>query len=203
MAIKYCWISGIALLPFLLTLGCGKLGKVDQGRAIEFDKAKGTVTLIRDLKADPQKLNDSILTPVTYTIPADPAEMGAEPKVGYRMNLDTKKNQIVIFNPASQNLKTIHYTLIDQKDNIAKDNPLVFDKAEEKPKKFPVIDREKKTIAIYSGIQKILITFTVPEEYFTLPDKTWDAGDEVRIYCKEEGKARRLMNVSQTDIFKK
>jgi len=202
MAIKYCWILGLALLLFLLTLGCGELGKVDQGRVVEFDKAKGTVTLIRE-KADSQKSDYSILPPCTYTIPADPEEMGAEPKVGYRMKLDTKKNQIVIFNPASQNLKTIYYTLIDQKDNIAKDNPLVFDKAEEKPKKFPVIDREKKTIAIYSGTQKILITFTVPEEYFALPDKAWDAGDEVRIYYKEEGKARRLMNVSKIDIFKK
>ena len=202
MAMKYCWILGLALLLFLLTLGCGELGKVDQGRVVEFDKAKGTVTLIRE-KADPPKSDYSILPPCSYTIPADPEEMGAEPKVGYRMKLDTKKNQIVIFNPASQNLKTIHYTLIDQKDNIAKDNPLVFDKAEEKPKKFPVIDREKKTIAIYSGAQKILITFTVPEEYFALPDKAWDAGDEVRIYYKEEGKARRLMNVSKIDIFKK
>ena len=46
-------------------------------------------------------------------------------------------------------------------------------------------------------------TFSVPDEYFALPANTWDAGDEVRIYFKETGKALRLMNISKTDIFKK
>ena len=41
------------------------------------------------------------------------------------------------------------------------------------------------------------------DEYIGLPEATWDAGDEVRIYYKEEGKSLRFMNVSQTDIFKK
>jgi hypothetical protein len=49
----------------------------------------------------------------------------------------------------------------------------------------------------------MLTTFTVPDRYFALPEKTWDAGDEVRVYYKEEGKALRFMNVSRTDIFKK
>ncbi len=34
----------------MITLGCGELGKVDQGRVIQFDKTKRTVTLIRDKK---------------------------------------------------------------------------------------------------------------------------------------------------------
>src|SRR4030042_4949722 len=131
MAKKYCWRLGLALWPFLLTLGCWEMGKVDQGRAIEFDKAKRTVTLIRDLNADPQKPDYSLLPPVTYAIPADPEEMGADPKVGYRMKLDTQKNQIVIFDPDSQNFKTIQYTLLDRKEDISKDNPLVFAKTNE------------------------------------------------------------------------
>jgi hypothetical protein len=48
-----------------------------------------------------------------------------------------------------------------------------------------------------------LTTFSVPDEYFALPVGAWDAGDEVRIYYKEAGKARRLMNITKTDIFKK
>lgn len=83
------------------------------------------------------------------------------------------------------------------------DNPQVYDKAADKPKSFPVVDREKKAITVYSKRQKILTTFSVPDEYFALPDNTWDSGDEVRIYYKEEGKARRFMNLSKTDIFKK
>jgi hypothetical protein len=93
--------------------------------------------------------------------------------------------------------------MIDNKEGIEKDNPLVFDKAANAAKKFPVVDREKKTITIYSGRQKTLTVISVPDEYFALPDKTWDAGDEVRVYYKEEGKALRFMNISKTDIFKK
>lgn len=198
---KYCWMIGLVLVPILITLGCGDLGKVEQGRVIQFDKTKWTVTLVRDKQADPQNPDYCQLPPVTFALPADPQEMGPEPKAGLRIKLDTKNNQIVIFDPASQNFKTIQYTLIDQKEKIAKDNPLVLD--EGKPKKFPIIDREKKAITVYSKRQQILTTFTIPEEYFGLPENTWDAGDEVRIYYKEEGKARRFMNITKTDIFKK
>ena len=192
---------GLVLVPILIGLGCGDLGKVEQGRVIQFDKTKWTVTLVRDKQADPQNPDYCQLPPVTFALPADPQEMGPEPKAGLRIKLDTKNNQIVIFDPASQNFKTIQYTLIDQKEKIAKDNPLVLD--EGKSKKFPIIDREKKAITVYSKRQQILTTFTIPEEYFGLPENTWDAGDEVRIYYKEEGKARRFMNITKTDIFKK
>ncbi len=94
-------------------------------------------------------------------------------------------------------MKKITYTLIDQKENVAKDSPLVAGK------KFPLVDKEKKAITVYSGRQKLLVTFSVPEEYLALPDNTWEAGDEVRIYYKEPGKAARFMNITKTDIFKK
>jgi hypothetical protein len=203
MAKRYSWITILAILPLILVLGCGEMGKVDQGRVIEYDKEKGTVTLIRDMKADPKNPDYSHLPPYTYELPKEPAEMGPEPKAGKRMKMDTKKSQITIFDTATQNFKTIDYTLIDQKENIEKDNPLVYDVAADKAKKFPVVDREKKTITVYSKRLKSLTTFSLPDEYFALPDNTWDAGDEVRIYYKEEGKARRFMNVSKTDIYKK
>jgi hypothetical protein len=123
--------------------------------------------------------------------------MGAEPKAGKRMKLDTKAKEIVIYDTAGKGFKKIAYTLIDQKDGVAKDSPLVVGK------KFPLVDKTKKTITLYSGRQKILSTFTVPEEYFALPDETWEAGDEVRVYYKEPGKALRFMNITKTDIFKK
>lgn len=193
----------LVILPLALVLGCGELGKVDQGRVIAYDKEAGTVTLIRDLKADPGKPDYSSLPPHTYVLPKSPAEMGAEPKAGHRMKLDTEKNQIVIFDTATQDFKTIPYKLIDQKEKLDPKDPLVYDKAADKAKKFPVIDRDKKTITVYSKRLKIMTTFNVPDEYFGLPDMTWDAGDEVRIYYKEEGKAQRFMNISKTDIFKK
>jgi len=198
---KHRWKFVLALLPLLLCLGCGERGKVDQGRVIEFDKAKGTVTLIRDSSPNPKKPDYTMLPPFTCQIPTNPKEMGADPKAGYRMKLDTERNEITIFDPASESFKTIHYVPVDHKENIAKDNDLVFDKAKKESRKFPVVDRAKKTISIYSARQKLLLTFTVPDEYLSLPEKAWDSGDEVRLYCKEKGKAARLMNISKTDIF--
>jgi hypothetical protein len=194
---KYCGLTLLVILPLILAYGCGEMGKVDQGRVIEFDKAKGTVPLIRDRKADSKSPDYSHLPPMVYEIPKDPDEMGPEPKAGQRMKLDTKAKQIIIFDQASQNFKKIDYTLIDQKEGVEEDNPLVKDK------KFPLVEKEKKAITLYSKRQKLLTTFSVPEEYFALPAGAWDAGDEVRIYYKETGKARRLMNISKTNIYKK
>lgn len=197
-------LLSLALLSLSLVAGCGELGKVDQGRVIEYDKEKGTFTIISDRNyADPKNPDYSILPPRTFEVPKDPSEMGAEPKPGYRMKLDPTKDEITIFDPATQDFKTIHYKRLDHKENVDPKDPLVYDKAAEKPKKFPIVDREKKTITIYSKRLKTLETFTVPDEYFALPDKTWDSGDEVRLYYKEEGKALRVMNITKTDIYKK
>ncbi len=201
---KRCWRTfGLALVPLLFSLGCGEQGKVDQGRVIEFDKAAGKVTMIRDSSPNPKKPEYSALPPFTCAVPADRDEMGADPKAGYRMKLDTEKSEIVLFDPSSGGFKTIHFTLVDRKENVAKDDDVVFDKALKQPRRFPVVDRAKGTVSIYSARQKLLVTFTVPEEYFSLPEKAWDSGDEVRVYCKEAGKAAKLMNISKADIFAK
>lgn len=191
------WKTLILILPMALVIGCGEYGKVDQGRVVAFDKDKRVMTLIQDMKADPQSPDYSHLPPAMYSMPSDPLEAGADPKVGLRMKLDGKNRQIVIFDPKTQSFQTINYTLIDQKENVDKADPLVKDK------KFPAVDREKKTITIYSSRQKMLTTFSLPDEYFALPDYTWDAGDEVRVYFREAGKAQRFMNISKTDIYKK
>jgi len=203
MAMKRSWLMTLMIvLPLALVVSCSEFGKVDQGRVIKFDKDKWTATIIRDVKHDTQNPDYSHLPPVTYALPKDPMEMGPEPKPGGRMKLDTAKKHIIIFDPTVQNFKTIEYMLVEQKDNVEKEDPLVYDKAEKKAKKFPAVNKDKKTISIYSGRQKILVTFSLPDEYFNLPDSTWDAGDEVRIYYKEEGKAQRCMNISKTDIFR-
>ena len=195
-----------ALAVFLLVAvlaGCQQMGSVDQGRVIEFNKEKGTVTMIRDASPNPDKPDYSHLPPVTYQVPTNPDEMGADPKPGKRMKLDANNREIVIYVPALNNFAKINYTLVDQKENVDPNDPLVFDDVNRKAKTFPVIDQNRKTITIYSRRQKTVTTFSVPDEYFAMPADTWDNGDEIRIYYKEEGKARRLMNVSKTDIFKK
>lgn len=203
MALKRSWLMTLLIvLPLALVVSCSESGKVDQGRVVKFDKDKWTATIIRDVKHDPQNPDYSHLPPLTYALPKDPMEMGPEPKPGGRMNLDTKNKKIRIFDPTTQNFKDIDYTLIDQKDNVGREDPLVFDKDEKKAKKFPAVDKEKKTISIYSGRQKILVTFSLPDQYFSYPDSTWDAGDEIRVYYHEEGKAQRCMNITKTDIFR-
>ncbi len=197
MAKRFIWLSVLALLPLALVLGCGELGKVDQGRVIAYDAAKGTVTLIQDKKAEPGKPDYNTLPPHTYFIPPDPAEMGPEPKAGLRMKLDMDKKIITIYDPETKAFKDITFEIVEQKTGVAKDNPLVAGK------KLPAVDKEKKTLTIYSGRQKLYAVVTLPEEYLGRPASTWDAGDEVRIYYKEPGKALRLMNISKTDIFKK
>lgn len=208
---RLIWLM-LVILPLALMFGCDKkFGKIDQGRVIAFDSEKKTVTIIKDAKEDPKAPDYTTLPPHTYKLPPLERAMGPAPKAGKRMKLDTKKNEIIIFDDVTQDFKTISYKLIDQKENIEKKNPLVYDEAADKAKKFPVVDREKKTITVYSGRQKILTTFTLPDEYFARPDSTWDNGDEVRIYSKfgdeaklgVEGKAWKFMNISKTDIYKK
>lgn len=180
-------------------------GKIDQGRVIAYDKEKRTVTLIRDKNEDPQKPDYSTLPPHTYLLPmvgeGDP-KMGPEPKAGQRMKLDAKKNELIMFNDATKNFKVVKYTLIDQKENVERKSPLLVG-PDGKPKKFPAIDKEKKIITIYSGRQKLLTTVSVPDADFNPDPAYWDAGDEVRIYYREEGKAIKFMNISKTDIYKK
>ncbi len=196
MAKRLNWLIILVIMPMVLAWGCGDMGKVEQGRVIAFDKGKGTVTFIRDVNGDAANPNYSG-PPLTFALPKEPSERGADPKVGLRLKLDTKAKQIVIFDAATQGSKEIAYTLIDQKENLAKDDPLVAGK------KFPQVDKAKKAIIIYSARQKILTAFSVPDEYLELPDNTWDAGDEVRVYYKQPGQALRFMNVTKTDIFKK
>jgi hypothetical protein len=196
MGKKLSVLALVAILPLALALGCGEMGKVEQGRVIAFDSNKETVTFIVDTKHDTAN-PDYSGAPLTFALPKDPKDRGEDPKAGMRMKLDTKTKEITIYDPATKGFKKISYTLIDQKEGVAKDDPLVAGK------KFPMVDRAKKAITIYSGRQKILSTFSVPDEYLSLPDNTWEAGDEVRVYFKEPGKALRFQNITKTDIFKK
>ena len=187
----------VAILPLALLLGCGEQGKVAQGRVIAADKGQKTITIIKDVKHELGKPVYDQLPPEVYAIPKDPAEMGPEPKAGKLMKVDPKQKLIVIFDDEGKNFKTIAYVPIDHKDGVGLRDPLVAGK------KFPVVDREKKIITVYDKQKRMLTTFSLPEEYFARPDHTFGFGDEVRIYAKQAGQATRLMNISETDIFKK
>ncbi len=198
---KYRLIIGLIIFPLLIVIACGEEEKSDQGRVIAFDKAKRTITLIRD-KDFLQYPNNRAMLPVTYDLPQDIIGIKPELKVGLRMKLDSANNQIIIYDPIDRNFKTIPYTLLDKKEGVLLDNSLVFDTNTNKPKKFPIIDRERKLITVYSRRQQILATFSLPQKFFDLPEYTWNAGDEVRIYYKKEGKALSLTNITKYGLVR-
>lgn len=198
-------LGSIAAAMIFSATACHALtwGEVEQGRVIAFDKDKKEVTMIVDTSLDAAKPAYDKLPPHVFKLPEDEGEIGPLPKAGQRMKLDTEKKVIVIYDTNSKKLETLPINITDLQQPIEKDHPLVFDKAEKKAKPMPVIDKEKKTVTIYSGRQKMLCTFAIPENYANYPLSTWDAGDEVRIYYKSPEQALRFMNVSKTDIFKK
>ena len=193
----------LAALPIAFLAGCVDYGKVDQGRTVAVDKEKKTVTFIRDKANDWQKPDYTYLPALTYAFPVNPEEMGEMPKAGLRMKLDADKGQVILYDPKKQNFETINVQIVDKQEGIDSKHPLVFDSAADKAKPFPAVDKDKKIVTIYSGRQKLLVSFIPPDEYMSLPATAWDSGDEVRVYYKEDGKALRLMNVTKTNIFKK
>lgn len=186
----------LAFAPVLFTFGCSNYGKVDQGRAIAFDKHSGLVTVIRDSAASTNKPKNDMLPPVIVKIPDDPEEMGPAPAVGKRLLFDTDKRIIVVFDAAAGSIKTITYQPLLEVANVGKDDARV------KGVHFPIIDKQNKAITIYSTRDRKLVKFTLADEHFALPDDTWQAGDDVRYYYKQPGKALRMMNVSRTDVMK-
>jgi hypothetical protein len=186
----------LACAPLLFALGCSDFGKVQQGRVVAFDKQKGLVTLIHDSSGTAEKPNYDVLPPATVKVPQDPDEMGPAPEAGKRLLFDTQNRKLVVYDAGAGAIKTFSYTPVLELANIASDDKRL------KGMKFPIIDREKKTITLYSSRDKKLVTFTVADEYFSLPEDTWKAGDDVRYYFKQPGQALRMMNVTKTNIMK-
>jgi len=193
----YFIITFVGAIVALLALHPKEFGKVDQGRVIAYDKEKGLVTIISDSRQDFRNPDYNTLPPHVYKVPDNPDHMGPAPSVGKRMKLDLEKNLIVIFDDATQSFINIPIEVVEKKTGIKRDNPLVKDK------KFPIIDKDKRTVTLYSARLQVYSTIKVPEEHINRPPETWNAGDEVRIYYREPGKAHKFMNISKTDIYKK
>ena len=199
------------LLPLLALMGlalagCGEYGQVEQGRTVGFDKEAATVTIIKDNGIDDRNPQYTVLPPHTFQLPADPAERGADPAVGLRVNLDAKNNIITMYNPKTQQFDKLPFTMVQKEENVnvRRQHPLVYDAATKKARTFPVVDAEKKTVTIYSGRQQLYTVIKLSDEDFAkYGEKDWAAGDDVRIYYKESGKALRFMNVSKTDITRR
>ncbi len=186
----------LALFVLCLGLAACEFGQVEQGRCVAYDAKAGKFTLVLDVNHDVK--NPSYTGGVIeYTMPADPAEIGPEPTPGGRVQLLPEKGQVIIFHDGKLETLNVEYT--DIQKNIKPHNPKVEGHT------FPIINKDEGTVTEYSKRLEEIVTFKVPAEYLELPPSTWEAGDECRIYYKENAKhqALRFMNVSKTNIFKK
>lgn len=187
--------SWLVLAPLALALiACGGFGQVNQGRVIQYDREKGLVTFIQDSNyREPGQPRFDVLPPVTVKVPADPNEMGPAPEAGKLLSLDSERRQLVTYDAGAQRLRSVSYTPLEERRNVYRDDPRL-------PGRLPRIDRPNRTITLYEPRQRLLLTFSVSAENFSLPEDTWKAGDDIRYYYKQPGQALRMMNITRTDL---
>jgi hypothetical protein len=200
-------IFALLALACLALAGCGDLGKIEQGRVVAYDKDKKLVTFLPNSEIDPRKTPKYAAPPLTFAIPADPAEMGREPKSGkLRVNINVEKKTISMYNPQTRAIEDFSFELVENHTgvNVRRQHPLVYDAAARKARSFPQVDAAKKTVTAYSAHQQMLTVMKFSDADFAkYKGDEWGAGDEVRIFYKEPGKSLRLMNVTQTDIMRR
>lgn len=202
------------ILPLLLVLiglsltACGEYGKVEQGRTVAYDKTTTppTAWIIQDSGIDDKHPQYTVLPAHPFQIPADPAEMGAEPFAALRVKLDVEQKIITMYNLETKQFDKLSFELVEKHDNVSvrRQHALVYDKDTGKARHFPVINEAERTITIYSARQEMLATIKLSEDDFgKYKGDEWDAGDEVRVYYKEPGKSLRFMNVTKTDFSRR
>jgi hypothetical protein len=188
-------IKLLAGLPLAATLGCGSLGRVEQGRVIHYDRDRGVVTLILDSNyKEPGQPRYNVLPPVMVKIPAKPGAMGPAPQAGKLLDVDRKRRTLVVFDSTTQRLKTMPCALIEERAGVARHDRRLAGM------RFPVVDHARQTITLHLPKERVLLTFSVPPEYLALPAETWMLGDEIRYYFKDPAQALRMMNVTKTEI---
>jgi len=193
-------------LAGLTLAGCGEYGNVEQGRTVAFDAAKNEVTIIKDAGIDDQHPQYSVLPPHKFLLPTDPAEVGPLPSPGLRVKIDIEGKKLIMLDRATETFEEIAFELVANHEKVSLDrkHPLVFDAATNKARPFPKVDKEANTVTIYSRRQSTLTTIKVPAEVLAkYSEADLDAGDEVRIYYRDPGKALRFMNISKTNIFRR
>ena len=197
----------LLVLAGLMLAGCGEYGEVEQGRAVAFDKEKSTVSIIIDTNLDPKKPPAyTELPPHDYILPTDPMERGADPSVGLRMTLDVEKKIIKMYNPRSKAFEELSFEVVkdEQRVDVRRRHPLVWDQGANKAKRFPDFDEANKVVKLYSGRQQRYTEIKLSaDDYAKYKGDEWNAGDECRFYYKEKGKSLRFYNITKTDISRR
>ncbi len=177
--------------------------KITQGRVLEFDPNTLSLLIIVDKNNNNEKPDFNTLPPQRFDLSTDIIEKGSEPTGGYRLNLDTQKKQLTLYNPSEQNIMNVDIKILEQKLNVQRDDPLVYDKKTQTTKNYLSIDKTKKIIHLYSLRQRTYLSFQVEDKYINLPDRAWLSGDYVKIAYKEgTTKALKFTNITKTDLLK-
>ncbi len=165
------------------------------GRVVAYDKDAKKVTFIADALnwSNPKRPEFTVLPAKEFVLAADPGDMA--PKAGGRLRIDFDKKEIIIYNPQTKTIDAFAVEVVSKTDNVEPDNALVF--ADGKKKAFPVVDKAKSEVTIYSPRQKNVCTIKVPAKYMELPAAVWDNGNDVKITYTEEGKATEFVNLSK------
>ena len=164
---------------------------VEQGRAVAF--GNGQVTFVKDSNVDPKKYPMYENSIRTYKLPADPKEIGPAPEVGNLIDVDVAKKEIKVYR--NNALETMSVEIVNEQKGVESHNAAV------KGKKFPMVNKDKGEVTVY--MKKTLATFKIPSSLASTDEAFWMIGDNVRVFTKEEGVARRFMNITKTNIFKK
>ena len=165
MKIRSLLLTLVLALSFALA-ACDFDGGVEQGRCVAFDPAAKTLTIVVDVTHDqsaPHYSGDVH----TFKLPAEARDMGPAPTVGGRLMIELEKSALLLYDPDSKSISAKH--------------PKVAGKT------FPVVDKEKQTVTVYSKRLQALVTFKVPAPALDLPPYVWTAGDEMRIGGTIEG----------------
>lgn len=194
---KYRSLPAILVLALSFALAaCDFDGGVEQGRCVAFDPDAKTLTVVVDTTLD--QLNPHYSGKVdTFTIPSDPRDMGPAPLPGGLLMLEIDKNMVLFYDQATKSVREMPVEYLDIEKGITAKSPKL------KGKTFPIINKEKSTVTVYSPRLEALVTFKVPESAINAPTFDWTLGDEVRIAFRNEKRTQaiRVMNVSKTNIF--
>ncbi|MBD5642063.1 MAG: DUF4881 domain-containing protein [Desulfovibrio sp.] len=180
----------------LCLAACDFNGGVEQGRCVAYNPDEKTVTLVVDTTLDQHNPHYNGGVHV-FKLPENPLDMGPAPVAGGLLMVQPDKNLVLYYDRETGTVKEMPIEMVAEEKGVNAKSPSV------KGKTFPVIDKAKGTVTVYSPRLEELLTFKVSPEALELPAYTWELGDEVRIAIRKDqpGHAIRFMNVSKTSIF--
>lgn len=189
---KFSQIRTFFILAFLcIGLSVPAVAADTFGRVIGYDAADKKVTFIEDSLgwSNPKRPDFTVLPPKVVTLAEDPGDMA--PRAGGRLRVDLEKKELTIFNASTQQIETFAMEIISNEAGVEPDSALLSGKT------FPIVDKAKAEITVYSKRQKTLSVLKVPAQYMALDDATWTDGHNIQVNIGADGKATSFVNLSK------